>query len=78
MLHPALDRGEGLAGVALVPDPIEGLGHDAELDNEVAGEVLRLDLTAFFPPQPQEGCLVIAHDDPGVRAADKVAAGRCC
>ena len=26
------------------------------------------------PPEPHEGCLVIAHDDPGIRAADKVAA----
>ena len=34
----------------------------------------RLDLAALFPPQPQEGGLIVAHDDPGVRAADERAA----
>src|SRR6516164_7909155 len=28
----------------------------------------------FFPPKAEEGHLVIAHNDPGVRAANKVAA----
>ena len=31
----------------------------------------RLDLAALFPPQPQQGGLVVAHDHPGVGAADK-------
>src|SRR5207302_3247899 len=30
------------AGVALVPMPVEGFGHLTELDDEVAGQVLRL------------------------------------
>ena len=54
--------------------PVEGLGDDPELDDEVAGKVLRLDLAALFPPEAEQGGLVIAHDDPGVRAADEVAA----
>ena len=45
-----------------------------ELDDEVAGQVLRLDLAAFFPPEAEQGGFVIAHDDPGVRAADEVSA----
>ena len=45
-----------------------------ELDDEVAGEVLRLDLAALFPPEAEQGAFVVAHDDPGVRAADEVAA----
>ena len=53
---------------------VEGFGDHTELDDEVAGEVLRLDLAALFPPKAQQGGLVIAHDDPGVRAADEVAA----
>jgi hypothetical protein len=32
---------------------------------------LRLDLTAFLRPKADEGGLVIAHDDPGVRTANK-------
>ena len=59
-----------------VPAPIEVLGDDAELDDEVAGEVLRLDLAALLPPQPEQGGFVVAHDDPGVRAADECAALR--
>jgi hypothetical protein len=47
-----LDPGEGLAGVAFVPVPIEVLGGEAELDDEIAGEVFRLDLASFLPPQP--------------------------
>ena len=74
MLHPALDPSEDLAGVAFVPVPVEGLGHDPELDDEVAGEVLGFDLAALLPPQADEGGFVIAHDGPGVRAADELAA----
>ena len=38
------------------------------------GQVLGLDLAALFPPEPEQGGLVVAHDDPGVRAADEGAA----
>ena len=76
MPDPALDVGDDLPGIGFVPAPVEVLGDDAELDDEVAGQVLRLDLAALFPPQPQQGGLVIAHDDPGVRAADELAASR--
>jgi hypothetical protein len=51
--------------------PIEGLGDDPELDDEVAGEVLRLGLAAFLAPEAQECGFIVAHDDPGVRAADE-------
>jgi hypothetical protein len=33
-------------------------------------------LNAKLSPEPQKGSLIIAHDDPGVRAADKVPAIR--
>ena len=45
-----------------------------KLDNEVARQVLRLDLAPLFPPKAEQGGLIVAHDDPGVRAADKIAA----
>ena len=70
----ALDVGNDLAGIGLVPAAIEVLRHDPELDDKIAGQVLRLDLAALFPPKPQKSVLIIAHDDPGVRAADKAAA----
>ena len=62
-----------LAGIALVPAPVELLGRGPELDDEVAGQVLRLDLAALLPPEAEQGGFVVAHDDPGVRAADEVA-----
>ena len=69
-----LDRGDGMPGVALVPDPVEVLGDHPELDDEVCREVLRPDLAPLLLPQPDQGLLVLPHDDPGVGAADEVAA----
>jgi hypothetical protein len=40
------------------------LGHGAELDDQIGSEVLGLGFTALFPPQVEEGALIIAHDDP--------------
>ena len=71
VLDPTLDVFDGLPRIALVPVPIEGLGHQAELDDEVAGQVLGLGLAALFPPKAEQGGLVVAHDDAGVGAADK-------
>jgi hypothetical protein len=50
----------------LIPGPIELLGCAPELHNEVAGEVLRLRLAALLPPELDQGCLIAAHDDPGI------------
>src|SRR5262249_1509767 len=52
----------------------KGLGHEPKLDDEIAGEVLRLGLAAFLAPQPQQGSLVFPHDYPGVGAAYETAA----
>jgi hypothetical protein len=56
--------------------PVQGFGDHAKLDDEIAGEVLRLALASFLAPEAHEGGLVIAHDDAGVRAADEIAALR--
>ena len=82
--HPAqhwmpdvpLHIGKNLPGIGLVPASIEVLGHRRELDKEIAGQVLWLGFAALFAPEPDQRLLVIAHDDPGVRAAHKVAAAR--
>jgi hypothetical protein len=74
MLHSPLHVFDDLTGIALVPAPIEVFGREAELDDQVAGQVLRLDLASLFPPEAQEGPFVVPHDDAGVRAADEVAA----
>jgi len=71
MLQPMLDACDRLPGVALVPISVEGLGHQAELDDEVAGEVLRLGLAPFLAPQADQSGIIVAHDDPGVRAAEE-------
>src|SRR6516162_8073785 len=62
------------SGIALEPVPIEVLGHDPELDDEVAGEVREPDLAALLAPGVKEGGFVIPHDDAGVGAADEVTA----
>ena len=58
-----------MPGIAFVPMAVEGLGGYAELDDEVAREVLGLGFAALLPPQAEEGALFIAHDDPGIRTA---------
>jgi hypothetical protein len=69
--QPVLNAFNGLPGVALVPELIEVLGHQAELNDKVAGEVLRLGLAALLAPELEEGRLIGAHDHPGIRAADE-------
>ena len=71
MPQPMLDAFDCLPGIAFVPMAVEGLGHKAELDDEVAGQVLRLGLAPFLAPEADQGGFVAAHDDLGIRAADK-------
>ena len=72
--EPMLDAFDGLPGIALVPEPVEVLGHEPQLDDQVAGEVLWLGLAPLLAPEPGEGGLVVPHDDAGVRAADEAPA----
>ncbi len=74
MLNPALNVADGSSGVALIPGPIQRFGGDAELDDEIVAQILRLGLAALFLPQPDEGRLVGAHNDLSVRTADELAA----
>jgi hypothetical protein len=74
MPQPMLNAFDRLPGVALVPMPVEGFSHEPELDDEVAGQVLRLGLSTLFLPEAEDGAFVAAHDDPSVRAADERAA----
>jgi len=79
--HPAVHRVkhlslyicDRLAGVHFVPAMVQSLGRGAQLHYQIGREVFRLHFAAFFLPQPEQGGLVIAHDDSGVRAADKAA-----
>jgi hypothetical protein len=50
--------------------PVEFLGDRSKLDDEVAGQVFGLSFAALFAPEANEGVLVVAHDYPGVRAAE--------
>ena len=74
MLDPPCTSLMAYAGVALIPAPVELLGDGSELDDQIVGEILRLDLAALLPPQPHQRGLIIAHDDPSIRATDKSAA----
>ena len=46
---------EGSKFEVVQPKMIEGFGHEIELDDEVARQVLRLELAAFFLPQADQG-----------------------
>ena len=71
MPDPLLDVVDGLAGVAFIPAPVEVLGDQPKLDDQVAGQVLRFDFAAFLPPEPDQGGFVGAHDDAGVGATNE-------
>jgi hypothetical protein len=71
MPDPALNVPDCPSGVPLVPSAVDLLGGRPELDDEVAGEILGLGLAALLAPETDEGGLVVAHNDPGVRAADE-------
>ena len=65
-----------LSGIDLIPASVQVLGRNTELNDEIARQVLRLDLAPLFPPEPEEGGFVIAHDHTSVGAAEEVAAIR--
>jgi hypothetical protein len=52
-----------LTGAEFEPTPVKVLRRDSELDNEVAGEVLGLDLTTLLLPEAEKRGFLIAHDD---------------
>ena len=69
-----LNVADPITRILLVPAAVEVFGGQAELDNQDTGEVDRGHLTPLLLPQTVEGLLVPTHDDPGVRAADELAA----
>jgi hypothetical protein len=74
MSEPMLDAFDGLPGVARIPGAVEVLGDSPELDNKVAGEVLRLAFASLLAPEAGEGGFIVAHDDWGIRAAEEATA----
>jgi hypothetical protein len=67
MVDAALKCFDLMPGVALVPEPVELLGRDPELNDKVAGKVLRLDFPALLPPEAEEGGFIVAYD---IRASE--------
>ena len=53
MLDMFLNVADDTSGIRLVPTPIEVFSGDAELDDEVLGEILGRYFTTFLVPQPQ-------------------------
>jgi hypothetical protein len=51
---PTLDAPNRMAGVALIPSPVQVLGRGPERDDQVFGQVFRFGLTPLFVPQPNE------------------------
>jgi hypothetical protein len=71
-MHDAtLDVFNASAGVSLVPEPIKLFGRDPELDDEIVGEVLWFNLAPLFPPEPEQGGFIAAHDYTCIRSTDE-------
>jgi len=66
-----LHIGKNLPGINLIPVPVQVLGRQTELNDEVAGEILWLDLAALLPPEPEEGGfiapMIIRASDPPMK-----------
>jgi hypothetical protein len=71
VLHAPLDVLDHVAGLPLVPAPVEVFGNAAKLNRQIVGEVFRFDFAAFLSPQANQRCFVGPHNDPGVRTADE-------
>ena len=76
MAGPLLDICDDPPRVGLVPPPIQLLGSEAELHDQIAGQVVWLNLAPLFPPQTKQRALIVTQDDSGIRAADERAAIR--
>jgi hypothetical protein len=50
VVHPFLNMLHRAPGIPFEPSAIEGLGHNPKLDDEVAQQILRFDLTALLAP----------------------------
>jgi hypothetical protein len=72
MPAPHLDVRDYPPRLGLVPVAVKFLGDAAELHNQIAGQVLGIDFATLFPPQALQRGFIVAHDDPGVRAANEV------
>jgi hypothetical protein len=55
-------RRDDPARLGLVPAPVKLLGGETELHDQIAGQVLGLDIAALFPPKPQQDCLISADE----------------
>jgi hypothetical protein len=51
----SLNIRDHLPGIGFVPAAIELLGGKPELDDKIARQVLRFDLAALLPPEPDQG-----------------------
>jgi hypothetical protein len=71
MLNAPLDILEAAARVTLEPAPIELLGGQAELDDEVVREVFGLNFAPLFVPEPDQSVFILTHDNPGIRASNE-------
>ncbi len=69
-----LDVGNDLPGIGLVPTTVEVFGNRTELDDEVARKVPWLGLAAFLASEADQRVFIIPHNDPGVRAPQKISA----
>ena len=71
MVGPPLDIPDHQASVGFIPAPVQVLCYAAQLDDEVAREVLGFDFSAFLLPEAEKGRFIATHDHSRIGAADK-------
>jgi hypothetical protein len=73
MIRTPLDRRNDLACIALEPKPFSSVTRPSwtiRLADKSSGSAS----PTFLAPEPEQGDFVVAHDDAGVRASDKMPA----
>jgi hypothetical protein len=68
-----LDVYDLLTGRGLKPFSVQLFSRFPELNDQTARQILRLGLTAFFLPKPDQLSFVNAHNDPGIGPTNKLA-----
>jgi len=71
MPYPPLSILYGMAGIALVPVPIEVLGDDPSWTMRLPERSSGFGFAALLSPEVEQGVFIVAHDDAGIRAADE-------
>src|SRR5688572_4775813 len=70
MSDAALDLLDHVAGMPLVPFPVEILRCVAELHDQIGRQVFWIGFAALLAPQAEQRCFILSHDDTRIRSTN--------